>query len=364
LINESRIIDEKGVVMKKSSTIGLLAATALLMAAMSSHAAAPRKINYQGYLTNPAGAPLTGTYSMVFSLCDAATAGTCPWTETQNVAIDKGIFNVSLGAVTSLTLTFNIPYYLDIQVNGEQMSARQPLTSVGYAFSATTVATDTTNLFIGYQSGLANTTGQRNVYIGDQTAYNNQTGNDNVFLGYASGHNTTGSGNVFLGNQAGYYVTGSNRLFIDNSSTNSPLIHGEFDNNRVVINGNSSNNINNRTFFVNGSAGGTGAWWNDSDERLKKNIVTIPDALSKVLNLRGVNFEWKDPNSSENGTKMGFIAQEAEKLIPEVVSNEGGTYSMQYAPVTAVLVEAIKEQQKQIESLKAELEAIKALLKK
>jgi hypothetical protein len=338
--------------MKKLSTIWLLAATAILVAALSSHAAAPRRINYQGYLTNPAGAPLTGTYPMVFSLCDAATAGSCPWTETQSVAIDKGIFNVSLGAVTPLALTFNIPYYLDIQVNGEQMSARQPLTSVGYAFqadSATTVSTDTTNLFIGYQSGLAHTTGNGNIFIGDQTAYSNQTG----------------SGNVFLGNQAGYNETGSNRLIIDNSSTIEPLIWGDFQNNKVVINGNSSMNINNRTFFVQGSSGGTGAWWNDSDERLKKNIVTIPNALSKVLHLRGVNYEWKDPNSSEKGAKMGFIAQEAEKVIPEVVSsNEGGTYSMQYAPVTAVLVEAVKEQQKQIESLKAELAAIKALLKK
>lgn len=334
-----------------ASFTAVVLATLQLAAFSPAHAAVPRKINYQGYLTNPAGAPLTGTYSMVFSLCDAATAGTCPWTETQSVTIDKGIFNVSLGAVTSLTLTFNIPYYLDIQVNGEQMSARQPLTSVGYAFqtdSATTVATDTTNLFIGYQSGLANTTGQRNVYTGDQTGYSNQTGSDNVFLGY----------------QAGYNSAGSNLLFIDNSSTIAPLIWGDFQNNKVVINGNSSMNINNRTFFVQGSAGGTGAWWNDSDERLKKNIVTIPNALSKVLHLRGVNFEWKDPNSSEKGMRMGFIAQEAEKLIPEVVGNEGGAYSMQYAPVTAVLVEAVKEQQKQIESLKAELEGIKELLKK
>ena len=67
---------------------------------------------------------------------------------------------------------------------------------------------------------------------------------------------------------------------------------------------------------------------------------------------------------------MGFIAQEVEPVIPEVVSNDGAQYSMQYAPITALLVEAIKEQQKEIEELKLknkEIDALKAeieLLKK
>lgn len=113
---------------------------ALLTLVASAQAAVPKRINYQGYLTNTAGVPLTGTYPMVFALCDAATAGTCPWTESQSVAVDKGIFNVTLGSATPLSLVFDIPYFLDIQVNGEQMSARQPLTSVGYAFMADTAS--------------------------------------------------------------------------------------------------------------------------------------------------------------------------------------------------------------------------------
>jgi predicted RNase H-like nuclease (RuvC/YqgF family) len=52
---------------------------------------------------------------------------------------------------------------------------------------------------------------------------------------------------------------------------------------------------------------------------------------------------------------MGFIAQEAEKVIPEVVSKANNHYAMQYAPVTALLVEAVKTQQKQIEALTQEL---------
>ncbi|MDD2717818.1 MAG: tail fiber domain-containing protein, partial [Candidatus Wallbacteria bacterium] len=104
-----------------------------------------------------------------------------------------------------------------------------------------------------------------------------------------------------------------------------------------------------RTFFVNGDAGGTLDWYNDSDERLKKNIRTIDNALDKVLSLRGVNFEWKDPETHVSGPQMGLIAQEAEKVVPEVVSQKNGTYAMQYSPLVGLLIEAMKDQQKIID---------------
>jgi hypothetical protein len=135
--------------MKKSWFVSALILTALFTVATSSLADVPKKINYQGYLTNSAGAPLTGTYPMVFSLCGAPSGGNCPWSESQSIAVDKGIFNVALGAVTPITLTFDVPYFLDIQVNGEQMSARQPLTSVGYAFRSETASSVSGNAFTG-----------------------------------------------------------------------------------------------------------------------------------------------------------------------------------------------------------------------
>ena len=113
----------------------------------------PQKINYQGYLTDSGGTPLTGAYEMVFSLCDAASDGSCPWTETQSVSVNKGILSVTLGAVTPITLSFDAQYYLDIQVGGEQMTARQPLTSVGYAFRAQTANSAATVTNGVYTSG-------------------------------------------------------------------------------------------------------------------------------------------------------------------------------------------------------------------
>jgi hypothetical protein len=90
-----------------------------------------------------------------------------------------------------------------------------------------------------------------------------------------------------------------------------------------------------------------------SDKRLKKNIKTVESALDKVIALRGVSFDWK-----EGGAKaIGLIAQEAEKVIPEIVSqDENGYFGIKYNNLIGVLVEAIKEQQEQINALKKQIE--------
>ncbi|MBN1782602.1 tail fiber domain-containing protein [bacterium] len=213
------------------------------------------------------------------------------------------------------------------------------------------------NVASGWRALHYNTSGSYNVGIGACANIFNQGGSYNTIIGNNAGYNGSyhsKSGCVFIGNEAGYSETTSNKLYIDNSGTESPLLWGDFANNRLVINGNSTHNTNSYTFFVNGSAGGTGPWNNDSDGRMKKNIGTIPDALDRVQRLRGVNFEWKDTAHHEPGMQMGFIAQEAAEVVPEVVGRENDAYSMQYAPITALLVEAMKEQQNMISSLKAE----------
>jgi cell division protein FtsL len=63
-----------------------------------------------------------------------------------------------------------------------------------------------------------------------------------------------------------------------------------------------------------------------------------------------------------DGLQMGFIGQEAVNIVPEVVSVSNDHYSMQYAPVTALLVEAIKDQQKQIEDQRKEIDDLKSLV--
>ena len=107
-----------------------------------------------------------------------------------------------------------------------------------------------------------------------------------------------------------------------------------------------------------------------SDTRFKTNILPIESPLQKVLKLRGVTFDWRIkefPNRlfSENRA-LGFIAQEVEQVIPEVVQTENskeGFKSVQYDKVVALLVEAIKEQQKQIDFLNHQLIIIAEKLK-
>jgi hypothetical protein len=103
-----------------------------------------------------------------------------------------------------------------------------------------------------------------------------------------------------------------------------------------------------------------------SDLRFKTNVRSITSPLEKVKSLRGVYFNWDqksfpDKNFSDK-TELGFIAQEVEKVLPEVVTKDNSTEeyrSVKYDKVVALLVEAIKEQQKQIDSLKSEVKKLK-----
>jgi len=80
---------------------------------------------------------------------------------------------------------------------------------------------------------------------------------------------------------------------------------------------------------------------------LKENITTINDALSKVLMFEGVNYTRK----ATGGYEAGLIAEEVEKIAPELVSREGEYAAINYTRITAYLVEAVKELSKQIDNL-------------
>ena len=103
-----------------------------------------------------------------------------------------------------------------------------------------------------------------------------------------------------------------------------------------------------------------------SDLRYKTNVRSITSPLEKVKSLRGVYFNWDRksfPNKDfSDKTELGFIAQEVEKVLPEVVSKDNSPEeyrSVKYDKVVALLVEAIKEQQKQIDSLKSQVKKLK-----
>jgi putative lipoic acid-binding regulatory protein len=93
-----------------------------------------------------------------------------------------------------------------------------------------------------------------------------------------------------------------------------------------------------------------------SDVNKKTNITTLNGSLNNVLQMRGVRFNWK----SNNVAGIGVIAQELEKIIPEVVHTANdGTKTVSYGNIIGVLIEAIKDQQEQIKNLAEELKTIK-----
>ena len=124
---------------------------------------------------------------------------------------------------------------------------------------------------------------------------------------------------------------------------------------------------------ITGNVTYTGTANQSSDRRLKTNITPLEKSIDKVMKLNGVTFNWdktiaKNKNASTT-LQYGFIAQEIEKVIPELVSEDSDGYNtVNYIGVIPVLTQAMQEQQKEIEQLKDENkklnETVEALLKR
>ena len=236
--------------------------------------------------------------------------------------------------------------------------------------------TASNQILIGGMAGSSLVNGAENVMIGHTAGTSNVEGQRNVFIGTAAGWSNTGSYNVIIGGyRVGYgtFQNVSNRLIIEgNGSVNAvPLVYGEFDNRRFAINTTSPT----RTLDVDGdvrfrgvtsgsgtnvvmSAAGT-LFTSSSDRRLKANFAPYNNVLGKLLKVKTYSFDWMDP---EHGSRdIGFIAQEIMEIFPEVVfqNQTDKYYGINYSQFTPILVEAVKEQQQQIDDLKRENEALR-----
>jgi hypothetical protein len=189
---------------------------------------------------------------------------------------------------------------------------------------------------------------------GGASAYENQ-------VSIATGTNTYGlilGANNASQTQAGYH--GPSWAHIINYY-NAPLAFGTAnDVNMVISGGNVGIGITNPTsaLHVVGNICATGTIGACSDFRYKKDITPLTSALSNVLKLQGVNYFWRKDefplNKFNNDKQIGFIAQEIEKIYPEVVSTDKEGYkSVDYSRLTPILVEAIKELSIELEKTKA-----------
>jgi hypothetical protein len=119
---------------KLFKTLLLLAAIPALLVAQ-----APRKIAYQGMLTDDAGAPKpAGKYFFTFSLYDVSSGGSAIWSQAESLSVDRGMFTTLLGQTAfGPTVAFDKPYWIGIKVgSGTELSPRLPLAAAAYSMTA------------------------------------------------------------------------------------------------------------------------------------------------------------------------------------------------------------------------------------
>ena len=119
-------------------------------------------------------------------------------------------------------------------------------------------------------------------------------------------------------------------------------------------------------------------WTNASDERMKTNISPLADedGLQSILRLRPIRFNWKDADTdAKTGRQLGFVAQEVESVLPEVVVTDARSQTiiplgskpeviehpkaMSYATVVVPLVKAVQQLKSENDSLRADIENLK-----
>jgi len=276
-------------------------------------------------------------------------------------------------------------------------------TALGY-YALSDNTTGGRNVAIGYSALGSNSVGVYNVALGYRAGQQTE-GSNNILLGYQAGDNlSSGSNNLIIGYDIdAQSATASNQLSIGNlifsegiDGTGTTLSTGNLGIGttspyaKLSVNGNivgtsinlTSTSITSTialalnigttsysgvqelvvdgTIFSSDLYGGGTTLETDangniirtpSDQKLKKDITPITDALSKVLELEGVYYNWKDSARFGDQTEIGLIAQEVEKVVPEVVRSGGEYKSLNYQHLVALLINAIQELNTKVDNL-------------
>ena len=238
-------------------------------------------------------------------------------------------FNNDAGFVT--TTGPNDNYYLDgitkssntltFSVNG---ASNQAYTFGSNAFNSTTIPTNTNQLSngSGYITGISssNVTSALGFTPYNNTNPSGYTSNAGDITGVTAGTGLSGGG-----------TSGGVTLSMDGSYSGTFTVTGEIRATADVV-----------AFY-------------SSDERLKDNVKVIENASDKVAQLRGVEFDWNDKQTTYEGHDIGVIAQDVEKVLPELVqTRDDGYKAVKYEKIVGLLIEAIKDLQDEVKALKGE----------
>ena len=214
------------------------------------------------------------------------------------------------------------------------------------------------NTAVGEAALMSSTTGSYNTATGS-LALDNSTGSYNTAAGsYALNNNTTGAYNTAVGFGAdvgsGTFTNATAIGAYAVAGASNALILGGTGTYAVAVGIGTGIPTNVLTIVQGGGSAIADGWTTYSSRRWKTNIHTLNGALGKVEQLRGVSYDLKDSGKHE----VGVIAEEVGAVVPELVSYEkNGTdaRSVDYGRLTALLIEAVKQQQQEISVLQTQL---------
>jgi hypothetical protein len=250
-----------------------------------------------------------------------------------------GIFNVAVGV-----------YALTSNTTGVYNTA------LGYrALQANTIGSD--NTAVGLDALYENTGGGSNTAVGMQALYANTTGTNNTVIGYGVGYGTLngGSNNILIGTSSAVDTpaAGTNNYLKIGTILNADMTSST--NGYLGVNlGNtvptSPIQVGSTTSNGNGATLTTGGvWTNASDRRSKENIIPIRYGLADLMKLQSVSYDLIDTHVEQ----IGFIAQDVQKVVPEVVSVDAkGWYGLSYGNLVALAVKSIQELKTELDDLR------------
>jgi hypothetical protein len=321
------------------------------------------EVTFQGQLKDASGQPIDGNVNLVYQLVNENT-WTVLSTSVENATLSNGLVTRTLSAAI---INSNDRLSVAVTVNGTRLLPNFPINrslQARYADQAGNATTATTALGPWIASG-SNLT---------YTAGTVAAGLNNPVAG-VSFQASAGAGFAASAPDVVFGLTGSPQLRFDNnemqavdSTAASTPLFLNFAGGVVNIGGQVANNSG---LNLNGNAfkPGGGSWSVLSDGRLKHDVEPMHDTLSKLLSLRGVTFEYNEPEKigETAGTKLGMVAQEVEAVFPQWVStNADGNKFITFTGFEALTVEALRdlrnEKDAAIKTLQSENEELRARL--
>jgi hypothetical protein len=333
------------------------------------------------------GFPVTGAY--LYKNIDSSRFMASGILDASAVGGPKNLYTVNYSNQDSGKQTgFSVREdYLQLNVNDEQ---KQQATGIGLEPSGASIIASDPDFNKPYSSFNTSRSLLRMVHKNDQTETTIDADSLSASIVYSEQASASGSGKMhkFSVNNTGI------EMQLEDSTNNVPYLHFSMSDGLVVAGKGQSSKIftvkdsadtdvfylknDGQAWFegnvgiaesspseklhVDGNILASGSITENSDARLKEDIHKLESALDKVNNLRGVRYEWSDPQKTK-GKRLGLIAQEVEEVYPELVGEDNhGNKHLHYTGLIGPVIEAVKQLSEENEELEKENEQLRSAI--